>query len=125
MKNKLNKYIEIAKALQPNTHNVKTFHVTFILSKNKLLSIGINKPKTHPKTIKYSYCHSVGIHSELSAVLKLGKENCSNYTFVNVRLKKDGTVGSSKPCKGCQDLLNQVGYKSIFFTTDQGNFDHV
>lgn len=122
---KLNKFVEIAKALQPNNHGVKTFHVTFILNKNKILSIGINNPKTHPKTLKYDYWDDVGVHSELSAVIKLGKEDCSNYTFINIRLKKDGTVASSKPCRGCQDMLNQIGFKKIFFTNDLGKFENV
>lgn len=116
---------ETAKALQPNNHSAKTFHVTFVLDKNKILSIGINSSKTHPKTLRYNYWGKVGIHSELSAIIKLYKENCENYTFVNVRLKKDGTAALSKPCSGCQDMLNQMGYKKIYFTDEQGLFQKI
>lgn len=109
----------------------KTFHTTFILKKNKIQKIGINNDKTHPANLKYRYegkdgtdiRRFVGVHSELSAILKYGKEDCSDCVFINVRIDRNGDTAISKPCMGCQDLLKQVGFKRLFFSTENGNFE--
>ena len=121
---KLNRLITITKALFINRKDLRTFHTTFVLKKNKIISIGINSNKTHPETEKCDYNHEVTLHSELDAILKLNKISKSNhYTFVNVRLKKDKTVANSKPCKGCQNLLSRINYKNFFYSTENGKFE--
>ena len=110
--------------------STRTFHTTFIVKKNKIQKIGVNNSKTHPTNLKYKYTGSagedirtmVGLHSELSAVLKYGKEDCSDCTFVNVRIDRKGKLAMSKPCRGCQDLLDQVGYKRLYYSTQTGEF---
>ena len=110
----------------------KTFHTTFIVKKNRIQKIGINNSdKTHPANLKYGYIGKegkdirtmVGIHSELSAILKYGKEDCSDCVFVNVRIDKNGNPTIAKPCRGCQDLLKQIGYKKVYFTNEKGIFE--
>ena len=110
--------------------DTRTFHTTFLLKKNRLQKIGINLNKTHPANLKYNYFTKdgndirsmVGVHSELSAILKYGKEDCSDCVFVNIRIDKKGKLAMAKPCKGCQDLLKQIGYKKLFFTNEEGEF---
>lgn len=111
--------------MTPLKYEMRSFHVTFALKKGKIIAIACNKQKTHPITIKYNYVGQVNVHSELSAIIKLGRENCSELTFVNVRIKKDGTIGNSKPCPGCSDLLRQVGFKNLFFTDSNGKFQKI
>jgi len=109
----------------------RTFHTTFIIKKNKIQKIGINNNKTHPANLKYNYYSKngadlrsmVGIHSELSAILKYGREDCSDCIFVNIRIDRKGNTTISKPCRGCQDLLKQIGFKKLYFTNDLGKFE--
>ena len=111
--------------------DTRTFHTTFIVKKNKIQKIGINANKTHPANLKYDYYSKdgddlrtmVGLHSELSAILKFGKEDCSDCIFVNIRIDRNDKVAMSKPCRGCQSLLRQVGFKKLYYTNDQGNFE--
>lgn len=125
------KYLEITRALMSEGFATRTFHTTFIVKKNRIQKIGINANKTHPANLKYDYRSKtgidlrrmVGLHSELSAILKYGKEDCSDCTFVNVRIDRKGKPTMSKPCRGCQDLLIQVGFKRLYFTNDCGNFE--
>ena len=127
----MQKYIEITKALMPENFSLKTFHTTFIVKKNRIQKIGINCYKTHPANLKYKYYGKegedirtlVGVHSELSAILKYGKEDCSDCVFVNVRIDKNGNPTIAKPCRGCQDLLVQVGHKKVFYTNFKGEFE--
>lgn len=126
------KCIEITKGLAPTNFNHKTFHTTFIFRKNKLQKIGINSSKTHPKNMHLDHRgrhdgvdirQFVSMHSELSAVLKYGEEDCSDCVFVNVRIDRNGNPSMAKPCNGCQDLLRSVKFKRLYFTNDQGNFE--
>jgi deoxycytidylate deaminase len=127
----MQKYIEITKALMPEIISNKTFHATFILKKNRIQKIGLNSFKTHPANLRYNYFGKegkdirtmVGIHSELSAILKYGKEDCSDCVFLNVRIDKNGTPTMAKPCRGCQDLLIQVGFKKVYYTNFKGEFE--
>ena len=119
---KFNRFIEISKALYKPSP-LRTFHTTFIIENKRIVSIGINNIKTHPLSLKYAYRDDQrSIHSELSAILKLGYEDCSDLTFVNVRLTKDLTVANSKPCQGCIDMLKQVGFKKLFYTANENSF---
>lgn len=118
----LPKLIEISRALRRDKHSTRTFHATFIYKGPKILSIGVNSAKTHPRALKYNYHCQPNTHSELSALLKLGREDCTDLTFVNVRLTKDGKTGVSRPCKGCLDMLNQVGFKRIIYSINDGRF---
>jgi deoxycytidylate deaminase len=127
----MNKFIELTKALMSENFKAKTFHTTFIIKKNRIQKIGINNDKTHPANLKYNYVGKegkdirsmVGVHSELSAILKYGREDCSDCVFVNVRINRNGNPTIAKPCKGCQDLLIQIGFKKVFFTNEKGVFE--
>ena len=51
-----NKIIEVSYALI-NKHNadLRCRHFSFILDRNRIISIGLNSPKTHPLNLKYNY----------------------------------------------------------------------
>ena len=66
--------------------------------------------------------HDVGIHSELSSVIKLGTENLNKHQMINVRIDLNGEVTISKPCNGCQDMINQLGINEVYYTDKNGIF---
>lgn len=127
-----NKIIEVSYALI-NKHNadLRCRHFSFIMNKNKILSIGLNSLKTHPLNLKYNYVNKnnqniseiVGTHSELSAVIKLGEEDCSGLTLVNTRINRNNMLDFSAPCSGCCDMINQLNFKNVYFSNAQGKFD--
>ena len=123
-----NRIIETARAISPINEIHK--HFTFAFRKNKLLAIGLNNSrKTHPHLFKYEYKtksgRNAGIHSELSAILKLQQEDCSDIVFVNLRIRRDGKIGMAKPCVGCQNLIRQTGFKRLFFSNQAGKFQEL
>ena len=126
---RLERLVRIARALVPQKIE-KTFHTTFIIRAGNIRAIGINKLNvTHPRNLLLNfrkdgidYRDNVGVHSELSAVLKYGQEDCSTCTFVDIRLNVNGGVLQSKTCVGCMSLLHQVGYKRLYYTTHDGQF---
>ena len=129
----IDRLINIARNKKPKDWDKKSFHVTIAFKKKQILSIGVNKYKTHPKNLNYNYIsrlgnnrsHLVGIHSELDAVRKLKVIDCSNITFYVIRIDKFGNPNYSKPCSGCLDVFKDVGYKKIFYTNHEGNFNEL
>lgn len=95
-------------------------HVAFLFRKSKLVTIGCNKPRTHPATKKYHYEPKVHICAELDACLKAGDVDFTLYTMLVIRIKKDGSLGMSKPCPGCQHLLKSLGIKSVMYSDESG-----
>jgi deoxycytidylate deaminase len=112
-------------------HAQRCKHFSFIFQKNKLLSIGINSPKTHPLNLKYNYVnkqkdkisHIVGTHSEMSAVIKLGTiEGYDGLTIVNTRINRKKELDYSHPCNGCMEMLLDLKFEKIYFTTKEKKF---
>jgi len=129
MDNIFKKCTEISYALLKKHGNYRCKHFSFIFQRNRLISIGINNPnKTHPKNLKIGFfnrkgediSHTIGVHSELSAILKLGEEDCSKYTIVNTRINRNNQLDFSKPCTGCSSLLDQLNFKKIYYSTSNG-----
>jgi len=126
------KIIEVSFALI-NKHNadLRCRHFSFILDRNRIISIGLNSLKTHPLNLKYNYVNKnnqsisdiVGTHAELSAVIKLGEEDCSGLTLVNTRINRNNQLDFSAPCSGCCDMINQLNFKNVYFSNAQGKFD--
>jgi len=129
--NKFQKFVEISKALfNPREHDNRCFHTTFLLKKGKIVSIGVNSNKTNPRNLKYDYTarngidirHIVGTHSEMSAIIKYGKEDISDCIVINVRVGRNGKIANSMPCAGCLSLFRQVGYRRLFYSNVNGEF---
>jgi len=79
------------------------------LSKNKIVSKGFNKLKTHPKLHKeYGY---YSIHAECDAVLRASKGD----TLVVVRILRDDSLACSKPCVKCLTFLRDHGIKKVIY----------
>ena len=65
------------------------------------------------------------IHSEIDALIKMGKTDCSKLTFVNVRIDNEDKVKIAKPCQNCMKVLQGLGFKNIFYTLDDGSYESV
>lgn len=115
---------EITRSLKPTHQTGKSFHATFVYNKNKLICTAHNNyNKLHPYHRFGSYVptkhekgnYIPGIHSEVAALLKMGQDDCSDLTFINIRIDNNDDVAISKPCPNCQNLLDSIGYKKIVY----------
>jgi deoxycytidylate deaminase len=128
------KIIELSYALLPTHGDYRCRHASFIIYKDKIMSIGINNPnKTHPKNLKFGYRNKrnepineiIGIHSELAAVIKFGRQTLQDLDMVNTRIDRNNMLALAKPCIGCQDMLKQLGINRIFFSNNQSRFEQL
>lgn len=127
------KVTEVSHALlheHPSAHRCR--HFSFILDGNRILKIGFNRSKTHPRNLQYHYYNKrgefmadqVGVHSEMDAVIKLGFSDCSGLTLINTRIDRNGMLAMSRPCQGCTHMLMQLNFKNIFYY-DNRQFVHI
>lgn len=113
----------ITRALKPIHQTGRSFHTTFVFNKKKLVCIANNNYSKQHRYHKFGHYKSkcntgnyiAGIHSECSALIKMGVEDCSHLTFVNIRIDNDDKVAMSRPCENCQGLLNNIGYKKLWY----------
>ena len=100
-------------------------HFSFIFDNNKLINIGINNYNTNNKFI-YSLNYGVKkLHSEVAAVYKYRRnlEKLKGTILVNVRVNYKGEFKMAKPCEICQQWIKLIGFKKIYYTDWNGNWN--
>lgn len=114
------KLIHQARMLAPYSDGVHK-HVSFLVHRNRIVSIGINNYKhVHPKGLKYGY---ISTHSELAAIVHFPKQyDIKRCRMYNVRIRKSGDIGLSAPCCKCAHLIAVFNIRDTFYTGDDGLF---
>jgi deoxycytidylate deaminase len=95
--------------------------VAFLLDKKgEVLSVGVNKHKTHPYQAECAARagddERVFLHAEVDAIIKYRGEEIP-YSILVLRLKKDGTLGLARPCDVCQIAIQEAGIQIIQYST--------
>jgi hypothetical protein len=100
-------------------------HISFIIHRNRILSIGTNSSKTHPLAVRKGYPLQQ-MHSELTAVVRAKKNiEFKRCTLINVRLSSVSLIYNrpvlrlSKPCRICSSWCLGL-FKDIYYTTENG-----
>lgn len=94
-------------------------HLSLVIAKNRIVSIGRNYFKTHPKAYKLGYLYNE-MHSELDAFRKIPHQHKNKkLTLVNVRMNSDGELRMSKPCPVCMGWCIEV-FDRIYYTDNEG-----
>ena len=115
------KILSISKALS-NVSECSKKHFTFLCYQNKIISIGINSKKTHPKAKKLGYRFDC-MHSELVAIANYnGNTPYNRIVLINTRINRFNLFGFSRPCNKCLPWLLASNFKRIYYTDDFGNF---
>lgn len=131
----LQKSLELARALYPSAfQELRTFHVSVLWNKNRLLSVGVNRRSTHPRNLINKKFNREGLDissekltcAEMAAFLGLGKQrynlDFSKVIMVNLRYDRNYRLSMSKCCSSCQNLVKFLGLKRVYYTDDQGKF---
>lgn len=101
-------------------------HVSFLMIRNKIVSIGLNSyRKTHVLADKFGHL-GANIHSELSACVNLPRSiDITRTTLYNVRIRTDGKVALSMPCRCCSKLILAYNIRRVYYSTNQGLFERM
>jgi tRNA(Arg) A34 adenosine deaminase TadA len=94
-----------------------------VVKRNKIISFGHNKKKTHPLQNKFNkHPQAIYLHAEIDAIKnalkRLSVEDLIGSTLYIVRTKKNGSEGLAKPCCGCMQAIESFGIAKIVYTTN-------
>jgi deoxycytidylate deaminase len=79
--------------------------------KGKLISVGWNKRKTHPRYGSFVFNR---IHAEGDALIKALKTRKSLKDAYIVVYRNNGN--KAKPCPCCESMLREAGLKRVYYT---------
>ena len=113
---KILKLTDIAMPVSMNISRPKK-HVSIIVRKNEVVSMGTNNFRTHPKAKKYGYFFDE-VHSELDALLRY-KGPKDNLKLINFRFNRFGDMRMSRPCCKCLPWCIAV-FDDMWYSTDDG-----
>jgi|SRR3990167_3767464 len=132
----LEKIKEITFAFDRNLFPNRNLHLSFLIYKGRIISIGQNSKKTHPINLKNRKINKDGVDissfrgscSEWNAISKL--KNLTNIPahkcfLVNIRINKNNEIGMSMPCNSCLKLLSFFNISRVFYSNQKGEFNQL
>ena len=93
--------LRIAKKQALKVTNRRQRHACLILRGGRLIA-SVNNEKGHAEQIAI-------------AKASIASPSLHNTTLVSFRIKPDGTIGNSKPCKNCVLAINDTAIRRIIF----------
>lgn len=116
------KFAKIALELASTaTHDVTYQLCALVVSKNKVLSIGYNQPKTHTISAETKMQQ---LHAEMHAIVGCPEGAVDGAEVIVVRIKPSGKPGLAKPCEVCQKILRRFGIRRVFYTINSDDVDN-
>lgn len=127
------KLTEIAYALCDfSRHDLRTFHVSFLMRRSKILSIGINKRRNHTINLRNRKHNRSGIDIsdakfQCSEYRTLKKSKVQNIDYpkcdlINIRINRGNQLCLACPCESCLSLINHFSIKNVYYTDEFGKF---
>lgn len=107
----MNKFFNLARKMSFKS-TYKHRMGSIIVYKGKVMGLGFNSTKTHPRS---NHSHSM-THAELSAILNSRLEDFTGCSIFVYRELKNGSPAPSFPCGHCFKMLKSLGFKEILYT---------
>lgn len=103
-----------------------------LVYKKDIISIGMNKSKTHPIAKKFQkHEAAIYIHAEVdcikNALRQYDERTIAKSTMYILRMKRPENNhrifmrGLVKPCIGCQQAIAAFDINTVYYTTDEGH----
>lgn len=92
-------------------------HGAVIWKGKNILGTGYNFPIAPPTNADK---RRFSIHSERDCLKGLRADAIYNSELLCVRVQPNGSLGSSKPCRGCMKLLKRKGVKNAYWFDSEG-----
>ena len=105
--------------------NGHRFHVAAILRRNgKIVRIGTNSDKTHPRFQRTYSDGSTGAH--MHAEMDVIRFARSGDVLEVMRFRKcDNHLAMAKPCKYCMQHIKAAGIKKVSYTDEDGEWREI
>jgi hypothetical protein len=131
---KFKKAEEFAYSLLDLNAGKRSNHFCFLCYKNKFISVGQNKKKTHPTNLKNpktsrktgeNFASEKHICAEFDAIKKtINTTNISlkKCELFSIRIDRNKQINYSKPCESCLKLLDFFDIRDVYYTNEIGNW---
>lgn len=128
---RINHYLNLARNACYYSDFMKARLGAVLIYKGKVMSVGWNSTKTSPLqrqlnryrgyNINTSTAHDT-LHAEVACLSKIRDLDIdwNRASLFVCRIKKDGSRGLARPCKGCQALIKSMGIKNVYYSTENG-----
>lgn len=126
---KVLRYLSLAKKASEFSDDENRHLGAIAVYKGIILAVGYNHRKTSPVQKKYNKYRNLDIssnkctfHAESHCLNKIKKLDI-DFSKVSVfvyREHKNGTMALARPCEGCRKLIEDLGIKSFYYTTEKG-----
>ena len=114
MEHILKKAIQVAKYSDHPTHRMGAV----VFNKKTIISYARNYSNRSVKHLLPKFQKwRTSIHAEIAAILK-ARRDIKGCSMLVVRLNKKGKLLLAKPCEKCQDYMDFVGIKAVYYSTN-------
>lgn len=90
------------------------------------IGLGYNQQgsgKSHPIVARYTDREGyLSLHAEIHATVGLHPEKLRGSRLYVVRVRRDGSQGSARPCANCQREIKEKGIVKIYYSLDDEGF---
>lgn len=101
-------------------HNFK--HGAVVVKKGKIIQSGRNQYCSLQRIRHFQSNRIWSIHAEMNVLAGLPKKVTKGADIYIVRVRSDGQLSNSKPCKVCAALIQNAGIRRIFYSVDNNVF---
>lgn len=119
------KIIEQARLVSPFCTGGRCKHISLLVRRSTIKSIGVNTFQTDPLSARFGYRYA-NKHSELVSIKNYNyRRNATpihHCTMYNIRFRANGNVSFSFPCSHCLELLDAFEITRVMYTGDDGFF---
>ena len=126
--------MELAKENANNSNYINQNFGCVAVYKGKVIAKGYNLYKTHPEQMVYNeeyrnpnkeFWGTHSLHAEMLCINRIVNSHMDKSKFRKIKLyiyrkRKDKPYGMSRPCPACMNRLKDLGFKEIYYTTDDG-----
>ena len=131
---KLKSVLKVAKTISALS-DVPRYHLgAVIFDKHKIYCFACNTDKALPLQQRYNKFKSSSAvswpkqsaHAEMNCIHKLLQthyEDLPDYSKLSIlvyREHADGSFALARPCKACSHAIKDLGFKHVYYTTDDG-----
>lgn len=107
-------------AIEEMNKSSHTTRVGAVVFKGKrIYGSGHNGIRSSSLCMKYRNWEE-SLHAEQAALLNLDWNKLKGFSILVYRAKKDGSLALARPCPMCQKLIEHVGIKNIYYTSNTG-----
>lgn len=117
----LKKAIQVAKQSDHPTHRMGAV----VFNKKTIISSARNYSNRSVKHLLPKFqSWKTSIHAEIAAVL-IARRDVRGCSMLVVRINKKGDLLLAKPCEKCQDYMDFVGIKTVYYSTQEGKIERM